>query len=146
MNAGLETVEEIDWKKLPNYDHEQVRQLLSTLPNNIWKAGRVRDEAEQKLAQLKQALKVELAKAHLVARAKKDLSSNDDRKAWAITRPEVMELEEAIIMADGELAAAKLNYERLDNWFTATRKVASMLMDIEKQVENTTKYGRGPNG
>lgn len=142
-NAGLVVDEKVDWKALPNYDDAQVRQLLAALPNSIWKAGKAVDNADTDLAKLKQQLKVELAKAHLTARTMDTLKSNDDRKAWAVTRPEIIKLEEDIIAADGKLSGARLNFDRLENWFTAVRKIASMLIDIENRVDYTNKYGKG---
>lgn len=131
---------EVDFTKLPLYDDVQVRKLLAVLPDSIYKAGRLRDQAKVEYDKLKQQLKVETAKMHLVARANKDLTSNDDRKAWVSTRPSIIALENKIIEADGKVTAAELSYERYDNWFTSVRKVATMLTEIEKMIDYTNKY------
>lgn len=138
--SELVTDQKIDWKSLPHYDDVQVKQLLAVLPNSMWKAGQARDQAEVKRDSLKHDLRVSLAKSHLLARNDPTLTSNDDRKAWAITQPEVMALETSIIEADGDLAAKRLNYDRLENWFTAVRKIASMMIDLDKASNNTSKY------
>lgn len=148
--SDLGLLEKIDWDQLPQFDNIQIRKLLAVLPDSIYKAGVLRDQAEEKLSRLKHDLKVERAKQRLVARAKKDLTSNDDREAWVLTRDSVVKLENEIIVADGEYTAAGLKKERYENWFTSVRKIASMSVEEDritgmmpnKPMIEDNRYGR----
>lgn len=124
------------------YGLDDVSKLLGSLPNSMYVAEQAVMEAERKLAKIKFELKQKTAQAHLKARNNPDLTSADDRKAWATTQIEVIEAELAVIEADAELSQAKLMFNRLERFFIAARKLASLLVDADQRIDDVTKYNQ----
>lgn len=124
------------------FNRHTIQGLLDQCPKWIYQAGLIINSCDKALSKLKQELKVDMAKYQLEASAKKDVkgfSSDSDRKAYVDTQESVKQLNDRIILAQGDLTMAKLQKEKFENYFTAVRKHASLLIS-EDELTRADKY------
>lgn len=129
------------------YDRHQIQGLLDALPNNIYNAGVKVRQAEDHLDKLTEELKVCKAKHQLEASAKatpqtENLTAAEDRKAYVITQKDVQSLEGRIITAKGDMVIARLQEERLQNFFTSIRKHANLLISEDENTRAGVKWSK----
>lgn len=124
------------------FDRPTLQGLLDQCPKWIYEAGHVQTKCDKALNELEDELKVAMAKHQLTASSNKDnsgLSNAEDRKAYVTTQKDVMDLSNQIILAKADLANSKLQKEKYENYFTAVRKHASLLIS-EDELTRADKY------
>lgn len=139
--SELKPPKSLDPSKFKFYDEKEIKRWLSALPWNIAESDKHRAKCQENLDVAKHDLKVLKAGKHLEARNNSDYTSNDDRKAYVDQDSEVVAKEVEIIRLDGEQTVATIEFERLNNMFTAIRKLASMYVSSEENQRNAAKYG-----
>lgn len=122
-------------------DPIEIRRLLALMPKLIFKSEAEAVEADTVLGQASNALEVAKAKAQLEAGTIDELTAAEDRKAWARTRPGVMEAELVVLNAKADLKLAQLSLKKYENYFVSVRKAANIFEVLEKASNNANRYG-----
>lgn len=146
---------ELTFKGKPNaadlepFSEAEIQSLLSNLPKTIYAYGIDKKEKFTKWEEAKSQVKLQRALKMLeagVLKARKDLASEGDRKAWVDSRDEVINAETAEITAHGAYIAAELLEKHAENLFVAVRKAASMIEQDNKSMARESKYGGADRG
>jgi maltodextrin utilization protein YvdJ len=134
-----------DIKELVNiqprqFDVYRISAMIADTPPRKWNAaqGVVNATIAKKLAE--QTLRKVKAQKMMVAKNSKDLKAAPDRIAWVENQLDVQAAEAVVIYADGELQAAKLAYECLDDAFTAGKKIMDYLTKQDQAERQYQKY------
>lgn len=138
--AQNEMIRAINSGELEGFSEEQVRFHLSHNPNMIAEAGLF-------LAKLQRAydyakLDVETITAELWRKCnqRKDdlgLANAKDRESFVKTQPEYIKAQQQLLEWKYRLSQMQIIYDRYENLFVGTRKIASMLM------QDKTNYDQG---
>lgn len=131
----IQFAEKLNTDNLTAFTMEEVLSLLSALPKTKYVYGAAVIDKSKTVDEAKFGLKRDTAVAHLdasVNRDKLNLTNAEDRKAHALNDPKVVKAEIALIEAQGEYEAAKLQFEYADDLFVAIRKIATI---VEKQLD-----------
>lgn len=133
-----------DLKQLINIEAKQfdilrISHMIYETPARKWNAAQgvvnatvAKKEADMHLKKLK-------AQKMLFAKNDSTLKAAPDRLAWVDSQKDVQDAEAEVIKAEGNLIAARLAYECLDDLFTAGKKIMDQLV---KQEEATRQYNR----
>ena len=123
--------------------------MLASLPKTKYVYGAEVIEKGKILDEKKFELKRAMATAHIEANTYKDslnLSSADDRKAYAMNDKKVIEAEVAVVEATGDYEFAKLQFGYADDLFIAVRKAATIVekqLDAQKEADRYTRWDNG---
>lgn len=142
----IELAEKLDTSSLRQYTEVEILRLLASLPKTKYVYGAEVIEKGKVLDEKKFELKRAMATAHIEANTYKDslnLSSADDRKAYAMNDKKVIEAEVAVVEATGDYEFAKLQFGYADDLFIAVRKAATIVekqLDAQKEADRYTRW------
>ena len=145
----IELAEKLDTSSLRQYTEVEILRLLASLPKPKYVYGAEVIEKGKILDEKKFELKRAMATAHIEANTYKDslnLSSADDRKAYAMNDKEVIKAEVAVVEATGDYEFAKLQFGYADDLFIAVRKAATIVekqLDAENEADRYTRWDNG---
>jgi hypothetical protein len=122
-------------------DPYEIQRLLALIPRLIFKCEEIVQNADQALELSQDALDLAKAKAELMASSDPTLSAAQDRKAWARTRPEVVDAISEVIAKKGEVKQAQLLARKYENYFTSVRKAANIFEVLKSAEMANMKYG-----
>lgn len=135
-SKDMQDLVKIDSKQ---FDILRVSHMVAETPPRKWNAAQGIVNATIAKKQADQSLKKIKAQKMLLAKNDPTLKAAPDRTAWVENQLEVQAAEAAAIYADGQLIAARLAYECLDDLFTAGKKIMDQLV---RQDQATNQYNR----
>jgi hypothetical protein len=111
------------------YSDEQLKRLATKLPRIMFQASQSTVLKFIDFKDAKRKVKKELALAMMQANQMKDeLSSAEDRKAWAQNADNVEKAEIDLIQAEAEFRMAEFHFQAYDNLYMAVKKMIDMRM------------------
>ena len=111
------------------YSDEQLKRLATKLPRIMFQASQRVVLKFIDFKDAKRKVKKELAIAMMQANQMKDeLSSAEDRKAWAQNADNVEKAEIDVIQAEAEFRMAEFHFQAYDNLYMAVKKMIDMRM------------------
>ena len=111
------------------YSDEQLKRLATKLPRIMFQASQTVVLKFIDFKDAKRKVKKELALAMMQAnQMKDDLSSAEDRKAWAQNADNVEKAEIDLIQAEAEYRMAEFHFQAYDNLYMAVKKMIDMRM------------------
>ena len=121
--------DDIDVSNEMAYSDEQLKRLATKLPRIMFQASQTVVLKFIDFKDAKRKVKKELALAMMQAnQMKDDLSSAEDRKAWAQNADNVEKAEIDLIQAEAEFRMAEFHFQAYDNLYMAVKKMIDMRM------------------
>lgn len=127
----IQLEQDIDVGNEMAYSDEELQRLLKRLPVVMFQASQTVTlkfiDFKEAKRNVKKVTAIAMMEANTMKEAE-DLTSADDRKAWAQNRPEVEKAEVELIQAEAEYRMAEFHFNAYDNLYMAVKKMADMRM------------------
>ena len=140
MNAQIQRGE------FESFSEEDIRYYLSHLPDVIADVGLLTAKFQRSYDYAKLDTSTINAELWKVCNEEKDslgLSSAKDRESWVKTQPQYIKAQRQELEWRYHLDRMKIIYDRYQNLFTSTRKLANLITDIKQVQDQYTKYVPG---